>query len=126
MLDRQCTHLESAGRHDHREGADLADALRPGTALLVVEHGFGEPARILLDRPVNRLGRRFDDDILLDDVTVSRRHARIERRAAGFVLLDLDSINGTYLNGRRIDQAPLAVGDHIVIGKFQLWFLAGQ
>lgn len=130
MTTRQPRPPESLGHHDHGDpGGDaekLTAALRPGTALLVVNHRFGGPARFLLDQPVSLAGRHPDAEIFLDDVTASRRHAQIVRCGEGFILRDLDSINGTYLNGRRVTQAPLAAGDRIIIGKFRLRFLPSR
>jgi len=56
----------------------------------------------------------------IDDVTVSRRHAEIRREAGEFTIVDSDSLNGTFVNRNRVDQAPLKNGDEIQIGKFKL------
>ena len=60
---------------------------------------------------------------MLDDVTVSRRHASIEEEADGYYLVDLASLNGTYVNHRRIERARLRDGDEVQIGKFKLTYL---
>ncbi len=70
-------------------------------------------------------GRHPDSDIFLDDVTVSRRHAEIVVVGDGFLVRDVGSLNGTYVNRERIDEAPLANGDELQIGKFKLVFLQG-
>ena len=105
--------------------SDLAtvEALRPGTALLVVLRGPNTGARFLLDDDEVMSGRHPESDIFLDDVTVSRRHAEFIRRDDGFVVRDVGSLNGTYLNRERIDETPLAGGDEVQIGKFRLVFL---
>ena len=67
-----------------------------------------------------RLGRHPDSEIMLDDITVSRRHASIERTADGYVVSDAGSLNGTYVNQERIDRAVLQHGDELQVGKFRL------
>ncbi len=102
------------------------DALRPGTALLVVLRGPNTGARFLLDDDEVSSGRHPDSDIFLDDVTVSRKHAVFSRTAEGFVVRDVGSLNGTYVNRNRIDQAVLQTGDEVQIGKFRLVFYAAK
>lgn len=108
--------------------ADLAtvEALRPGTALLVVLRGPNTGARFLLDDDEVISGRHPDSDIFLDDVTVSRRHAIFRRTAEGFVVRDVGSLNGTYVNRELVEEATLATGDEVQIGKFRLVFYASQ
>jgi hypothetical protein len=101
------------------------DQLPPGSALLVVKRGPNAGSRFLLDSEVTTAGRHPDSDIFLDDVTVSRRHAEFVRRGGGFAVRDVGSLNGTYLNRERIDEAPLAGGDEVQVGKYRLVFLAG-
>jgi pSer/pThr/pTyr-binding forkhead associated (FHA) protein len=95
-----------------------SDPLPVGSALLVVRRGPNAGSRFLLDAPVVTAGRHPDSDILLDDVTVSRRHAEFRRAASGWELHDAGSLNGTYLNRSRIETAELAAGDEVQIGKF--------
>lgn len=102
------------------------DALRPGTALLVVLRGPNTGARFLLDDDEVTSGRHPDSDIFLDDVTVSRRHARFTREQGHFVVRDIGSLNGTYVNRERIDEARLTTGDEVQIGKYRLVFYAGK
>lgn len=96
------------------------DALRPGTALLIVLRGPNTGARFLLDAPEVSAGRHPESDIFLDDVTVSRRHATFVRTDAGYVMRDAGSLNGTYVNRERCDEAQLTAGDEVQIGKFRL------
>ena len=70
------------------------------------------------------IGRSPDCGIFLDDVTVSRRHAVLVEREGGYVIEDLGSLNGTYVNRRRIDSHRLADGDEVQIGKYRLSFLS--
>ena len=103
--------------------ADAVQRLQPDAALLVVRRGPNAGARFLLDADVTTAGRHPDSDIFLDDVTVSRRHARIERDDQTFTIRDVGSLNGTYVNKERIDAAVLADGDEVQVGKFRLAFL---
>src|SRR4051794_19441175 len=112
---------------DEHGGDDLADvgveALPADAALLVVKRGPNAGSRFLLDKDVTTAGRHPESDIFLDDVTVSRRHASFEREGELFVVRDVGSLNGTYLNRERIDEATLSSGDEVQIGKFRLVFL---
>ena len=109
----------------NEEAAGAVDALPAGSALLVVKRGPNAGSRFLLDQDVTTAGRHPDSDIFLDDVTVSRRHAEFRREGGGFVVHDVGSLNGTYVNRQRIDVAALAGGDEVQIGKFRLVFIAG-
>ena len=102
------------------------DALRTGTALLVVLRGPNTGARFLLDDDEVNSGRHPDSDIFLDDVTVSRKHAVFRREGDTFVVRDVGSLNGTYVNRARIDEVALQTGDEVQIGKFRLVFYAGK
>jgi hypothetical protein len=99
------------------------EALPPGTALLVVKRGPNAGSRFLLDKDRTSAGRHPESDIFLDDVTVSRRHAEFARHGGTFSVRDVGSLNGTYVNRQRIDQAGLSGGDEVQIGKFRLVFL---
>ncbi len=95
-------------------------SLAPGTALLRVDHGPNAGSRFLLDADLTTVGRHPNSDIFLDDVTVSRKHAQFAREGNGFVVRDVGSLNGTYVNRERIDAAPVKTGDEVQIGKFRL------
>jgi len=101
----------------------VADSLPPGTALLVVQRGPNAGSRFLLDDDFTSTGRHPDSDIFLDDVTVSRRHAEFYRSGDRFTVRDVGSLNGTYVNRERIEEAELFGGDEVQIGKFRLLFL---
>lgn len=109
--------------------ADLAavDALPVGSALLVVRRGPNAGSRFLLDTEVTTAGRHPQSDIFLDDVTVSRRHAEFSRiqDSTGFLVRDVGSLNGTYVNRTRIDSLTLTGGDEVQIGKYRLVYLPG-
>jgi pSer/pThr/pTyr-binding forkhead associated (FHA) protein len=98
------------------------DALPPGSALLVVRRGPNSGSRFLLDSDTTTAGRHPSSDIFLDDVTVSRRHAEFVRGDTGFHVRDVGSLNGTYVNRERIDDATLAGGDEVQVGKYRLVF----
>ena len=100
-----------------------AEALPPGTALLVVLRGPNAGSRFLLDSEFTSAGRHPDSDIFLDDVTVSRRHAEFYRHGDSFSVRDVGSLNGTYVNRERIEEAELFGGDEVQIGKFRLLFM---
>jgi hypothetical protein len=118
------------------EDADFGDDLFPdsaafgalpeGSALLLVMRGPNAGSRFRLDGDLTTAGRHPDSDIFLDDVTVSRRHAEFYRRGTLFTVRDVGSLNGTYVNRERIEEAELVGGDEVQIGKFRLLFLTGQ
>jgi FHA domain/zinc-ribbon domain len=101
-------------------------ALPEGSALLVVMRGPNAGSRYRLDDALTTAGRHPDSDIFLDDVTVSRRHAEFYRHGAFFTVRDVGSLNGTYVNRERIEEAQLTGGDEVQIGKFRLLFLTSQ
>ena len=101
---------------------EAIDALPHGAALLLVRSGPTAGARYLLDTEVTTVGRHPEADIFFDDVTVSRRHAEITRTDASFELVDQRSLNGTYVNGERVDRAVLTNGSEVRVGKFRLNF----
>ncbi|MFT4044093.1 MAG: FHA domain-containing protein [Gordonia sp. (in: high G+C Gram-positive bacteria)] len=108
------------------EPADTGvERLSPGTALLVVKRGPNAGSRFLLDQPTTSAGRHPDSDIFLDDVTVSRRHAEFRLNENEFQVVDVGSLNGTYVNREPVDSAVLSNGDEVQIGKFRLVFLSG-
>ncbi|HET6667136.1 MAG TPA: FHA domain-containing protein [Intrasporangium sp.] len=100
------------------------EALRPGTALLIVLRGPNTGARFLLDDVEVSAGRHPDSDIFLDDVTVSRKHALFIGSDQGYTVRDAGSLNGTYVNRERIEEAHLHTGDEVQIGKFRLVYYA--
>ncbi len=96
--------------------------LPTGVASLVVRSGSQAGAIFGLHHPLTRLGRHPDSEIMLDDITVSRRHAEIERVGDHHVVRDVGSLNGTYVNLERVDEVQLRQGDEVQIGKFRLVF----
>jgi hypothetical protein len=101
-------------------------ALPEGSALLLVMRGPNAGSRFRLEGDLTTAGRHPGSDIFLDDVTVSRRHAEFYRRGGFFTVRDVGSLNGTYVNRERIEEAELTGGDEVQIGKFRLLFLTSQ
>ena len=101
-----------------------AGELLDGTGMLVVKRGPDAGARYVLTGEVTRVGRHPDSEIFLDDVTVSRRHAEFRREAGRYVVADVGSLNGTYVNRERIETTTLKGGDEVQVGKFKLVFLS--
>jgi pSer/pThr/pTyr-binding forkhead associated (FHA) protein len=93
------------------------------SAMVVVERGPIAGSRFPLHQAVTSAGRDPRGDIFLDDVTVSRRHAEFRSERGELQVVDMDSLNGTYVNGRPIDSAVLTNGDEIQMGKFRLVLL---
>jgi pSer/pThr/pTyr-binding forkhead associated (FHA) protein len=127
-------HAVSALVAEFRNGSALAGAkdslsglerVPTGSAVLVVRRGPNAGYRFRLDQPVTAAGRHLDSNIVLDDITVSRRHAEIRCERGEFRVVDVGSLNGTYVNGEPIHSAVLANGDEIRMGKFRLMFFGG-
>ena len=107
------------------EGTFDLDDIPPGGALLVVTRGPNAGSHLALTKPVTTVGRHPNSDIFLDDITVSRRHAELQHVATGYVVRDVGSLNGTYLNRERVEESPVGNGDELQVGKFKLLFFAG-
>jgi hypothetical protein len=109
---------------DMREHFDDEDFGLEGPALVVRSGGgrAGESFRPTGER--TRIGRSPDCDIFLDDVTVSRNHAVLIEENGRYVVEDQGSLNGTFVNRRRIESAPLDEGDEVQIGKYRMTFIA--
>ncbi len=106
------------------EHMDHEDLGLEGPALVVRAGGgrAGESFKPAGER--TRIGRSPDCEVFLDDVTVSRNHAVLIERDGGFVVEDQGSLNGTFVNRKRIESAPLAEGDELQIGKYRMTFIA--
>ncbi|HEU4657159.1 MAG TPA: FHA domain-containing protein [Capillimicrobium sp.] len=102
---------------------DLEEAASEGSVLVIRSGGGRTGESFPLTRDRMTIGRRPDSDIFLDDVTVSRDHALLVRRGGALYLDDLGSLNGSYVNRRRIESHRLEDGDELQIGKYKLTFL---
>lgn len=121
--------LKASGGGDAVHSADepttemaLETGLIQQPAVLVVTQGPAAGSRYeLVDARVT-VGRHPESDIFLDDITVSRRHAEVSREGLVSQVKDMGSLNGTYLNGRRVEEAGLKDGDELQVGRFKLTF----
>ena len=84
------------------------DALLPGQALLLVKRGPNAGSTVLLEGDETTVGREPDSAVFLDDVTVSRKHAVVERRGEEWFVVDRGSLNGSYVNRDRIEEARVS------------------
>ena len=105
------------------EEQSVLDDTLSGTALVVRAGGGRAGESFAPSGPRTLIGRSPECDVFLDDVTVSRRHAELSREQETFTIRDLGSLNGTYVNRKRIESAVLEDDDEVQIGKYRLTFL---
>lgn len=98
------------------------DDLRGDQALLIIRGGGVDGSTVLIEKDVTAAGRSPDCEIFLDDITVSRRHAEIIRQGGRFTIKDAGSLNGTYVNRARVEEAELRSGAEVQIGRYKLEF----
>ena len=122
-------HLNDAHTSDVALAAiDGVGDLPVDAAALVVRRGPLEGVRFDLSASEGQsisIGRSPESSIFLDDVTVSRRHAAITRRAGKWVITDAGSLNGTYVNRARVEEINLTNNDELQVGKYRFTFLSG-
>jgi pSer/pThr/pTyr-binding forkhead associated (FHA) protein len=94
---------------------------QPGKYLAYEESGRRVVVPVV--REWTRIGRSLAADVRFDDATVSRRHALVVSQSDGVRVLDDRSLNGVYVNGRRIEWSPLTDGDEITVGRHAIFFL---
>jgi pSer/pThr/pTyr-binding forkhead associated (FHA) protein len=134
MMDERISDAENTGRLPVGGGSEparrerpawIADAraalTEPGKYLTYEESG--RHVVVAITREWTRIGRSMAADLRFDDATVSRRHALIVNQPEGVRVLDDRSLNGIYVNGRRVEWSPLADGDEVAIGRHTLYFL---
>lgn len=95
-------------------------------SMVVIHRGPSKGSRFLITESPCSIGRSPESAIFLDDVTVSRSHAQISKGPLGFELLDLGSLNGTYVNNASVNSVQLKTGDEIQVGKFHLIFIQAR
>ncbi|MCY4257122.1 MAG: FHA domain-containing protein [bacterium] len=95
-------------------------------AVLIVTAGSAAGSRFELSQDLVTAGRHGDSNVFLDDITVSRRHAEFYRDGLVWRVKDMGSLNGTYLNGRRVEDTGLKNGDVLQVGRFKLVFHDGS
>jgi DNA-directed RNA polymerase subunit RPC12/RpoP len=94
------------------------------SATLVIRSGGGRAGETYtLAAARTTIGRHPDSDVFLDDVTVSRNHAVVTCEDDAYVIADRGSLNGTYVNRRRIERQALLDGDELQVGKYKLTFI---
>jgi pSer/pThr/pTyr-binding forkhead associated (FHA) protein len=106
------------------DGLSLEEIRTKGPALVVRSGGGRAGETFHPEGERTTIGRSPDCGIFLDDVTVSRRHAVLLQRDGGFVIEDQGSLNGTFVNRKRVESARLEDGDELQIGKYRLTFLS--
>jgi pSer/pThr/pTyr-binding forkhead associated (FHA) protein len=131
----RCGALLQKGEH----ASETTQTLKPEDVAELAEHhdlGLEGPALVVRAgggragesfRPAGqrtRIGRSPDCDVFLDDVTVSRNHAVLVEEGGEFYVEDQGSLNGTFVNRKRIDRAPLHEGDELQVGKYRMTFIA--
>jgi hypothetical protein len=103
---------------------DLDEVVASEGAALVIRSGGGRAGEsFAIEGERVTIGRSPDAAVFLDDVTVSRNHALLVKRRDGLYIDDLGSLNGTYVNRRRIESHKLQSGDDLQIGKYKLTYL---
>jgi pSer/pThr/pTyr-binding forkhead associated (FHA) protein len=96
------------------------------SAMIFIHRGAQKGSRFLVTADGVSIGRSPESSIFLDDVTVSRKHANIEKSGDSFTFTDLGSLNGSYINNESVTERVLLSGDEIQIGKFHLLFIGSQ
>lgn len=118
--------MDSLAEKERKVLQEIIDS-KGESAMLFIHRGANRGSRFLITAQGATIGRSSDSLIFLDDITVSRKHASIEKNNLGkYCLKDLGSLNGTYVNGISATQADLSCGDEIQIGKYHLIFISGK
>ena len=95
-------------------------------SMFLINRGESKGSRFLITHEGATIGRSASSGVFLDDVTVSRAHAVVEKQGTAFILRDSGSLNGTYVNNESVSEISLKSGDQLQIGKFHLIFVCGQ
>ena len=128
---RQLRSIPQANQSDdlykslNAEAQNVIRNLPKGEGILLIIKGAGIGARYLLDAAQTKLGRDMSNEIILDDITVSRSHALITK-SNGYRLKDLGSLNGSYVNAVAVKESVINAGDEVQIGKYHLTLFIGD
>lgn len=104
---------------------EVVNKLPKNVGILLVLSGAGIGGRYLLDAAETKVGRDINNEICLDDITVSRSHALISK-SDGYTVKDLGSLNGTYVNAVAVRESKINPGDEVQIGKYHLTLFVGD
>ena len=104
---------------------EVVNKLPKNVGILLVLSGAGIGGRYLLDSDETKVGRDINNEICLDDITVSRSHALISK-SDGYTVKDLGSLNGTYVNAVAVRESKINSGDEVQIGKYHLTLFVGD
>lgn len=119
----ETTAAYTIGETGELKPVDLEQARSEGATIVIRAGGGRGGETFQVDRDRMNIGRNPEAEVFLDDVTVSRNHAMLVRRADGMYIDDLGSLNGTYVNRKRIESHRLADGDELQVGKYKLTYL---
>ncbi|HQG13900.1 MAG TPA: FHA domain-containing protein, partial [bacterium] len=103
---------------------EIPDVVSLRKCQLVVVDGPNRGKKLTLNKNITKVGKRESNDLILADKTVSRNHVEIEYASDSFLLRDLGSTNGTFLNGSKVKEVYLTPGDLIKIGNTTIEFIA--
>ena len=122
-------HLETILADVRDEDAQVLREIINGdgtVAMIYIHRGPSQGSRFLITAAGASIGRAAANEIFLDDVTVSRKHAEITSDGKSFHFADLGSLNGSYINGLQSKKHPLKSGDEIQVGKFHMLFIGAE
>ena len=120
----QVNHSDELYKSLSAEAQNVISNLPKGEGILLILKGAGVGARYLLDAAQTKLGRDMSNEIILDDITVSRSHALITK-SNGYRIKDLGSLNGSYVNAVAVKESAINAGDEVQIGKYHLTLFMG-
>jgi len=118
--------LISQATEEERQIINGALSSDGNSAMVFIHRGAQKGSRFLVTADGVTIGRSPESSIFLDDVTVSRKHASIEKSGTGFTFKDSGSLNGSYVNNESVTEKVLTSGDEIQIGKFHLLFIGSK
>ena len=121
----QVNHSDELYKSLSAEAQNVISNLPKGEGILLILKGAGVGARYLLDAAQTKLGRDMSNEIILDDITVSRSHALIAK-SNGYRIKDLGSLNGSYVNAVAVKESAINAGDEVQIGKYHLTLFIGD